>query len=60
VLVVVLWRGADEPTSGLDSTTTLTLVNGLKEMARLGTTILVILHQPSVKVRSVGATGAQA
>jgi len=36
----------DEPTSGLDSTASLLLVQQLKRMARLGMTIVMIIHQP--------------
>lgn len=36
----------DEPTSGLDSTASLVLVQQLKRMAKLGMTIIMIIHQP--------------
>jgi ABC-type multidrug transport system ATPase subunit len=36
----------DEPTSGLDSTASLAIVNSLNKMARLGTTIIMVIHQP--------------
>ncbi|CAE7805276.1 ABCG24 [Symbiodinium necroappetens] len=36
----------DEPTSGLDATASLLLVQQLKRMARLGVTIVMVIHQP--------------
>ena len=36
----------DEPTSGLDATASLVLVQQLKRMAKLGMTIIMIIHQP--------------
>ena len=36
----------DEPTSGLDSMASLVLVQQLKRMAKLGMTIIMIIHQP--------------
>ena len=40
----------DEPTSGLDSATSMTLLNGLHELADLGTTIVATLHQPRKEI----------
>ncbi|KAL7558424.1 hypothetical protein ACA910_015766 [Epithemia clementina (nom. ined.)] len=40
----------DEPTSGLDSTTSYTVVNSLKEMARAGANVITVLHQPKYEV----------
>jgi len=37
----------DEPTSGLDSATSYELLEALKELAKKGTNIVVVLHQPS-------------
>jgi energy-coupling factor transporter ATP-binding protein EcfA2 len=36
----------DEPTSGLDSTSSLMLVEQLKQMTKLGMTIIMVIHQP--------------
>ncbi|CAJ1389625.1 unnamed protein product [Effrenium voratum] len=36
----------DEPTSGLDSNSSLVLVQQLKRLAKLGMTIVMIIHQP--------------
>merc|ERR1719419_1130466 len=36
----------DEPTSGLDATSSLTIVNSLKKMTRLGMTSIMVVHQP--------------
>ncbi|CAE7914035.1 ABCG25 [Symbiodinium necroappetens] len=36
----------DEPTSGLDATASLMIVQQLKRMARLGVTIVMVIHQP--------------
>mmetsp|Transcript_33644 Transcript_33644/g.69975 ORF Transcript_33644/g.69975 Transcript_33644/m.69975 type:complete len:916 (-) Transcript_33644:135-2882(-) len=40
----------DEPTSGLDSTTSYTVVNSLKDMARAGANVITVLHQPKYEV----------
>eukprot|EP00164_Ancoracysta_twista_P001279 GFYU01001677.1.p1 GENE.GFYU01001677.1~~GFYU01001677.1.p1 ORF type:complete len:808 (-),score=215.27 GFYU01001677.1:64-2487(-) len=37
----------DEPTSGLDSSTALTIIKTLNELAKAGRTIITSLHQPS-------------
>lgn len=37
----------DEPTSGLDSTTAQRIVSTLSEMAKVGRTVLMTIHQPS-------------
>lgn len=36
----------DEPTSGLDATASLQVIGSLKEIANLGTTVLMVIHQP--------------
>jgi len=36
----------DEPTSGLDSTASLDIVKSLKRIARLGVTVVAVIHQP--------------
>jgi len=36
----------DEPTSGLDATSSLLLVKQLRKMAKLGMTIVMVVHQP--------------
>lgn len=36
----------DEPTSGLDSTTSIELVEMLKEMSNIGMTLVMVIHQP--------------
>jgi len=41
---------ADEPTSGLDSATSLDVVGALHAMARRGSTVAVVLHQPSMQI----------
>lgn len=40
----------DEPTSGLDSTTALTVVQSLKELALTGANVIAVLHQPKYEV----------
>ena len=40
----------DEPTSGLDSTTSYDLLEALHVLAKKGTNILVVLHQPSYQL----------
>jgi ABC-type multidrug transport system ATPase subunit len=40
----------DEPTSGLDSTTALQVVETLKNLCRKGRTVIVTVHQPSMRV----------
>jgi ABC-type multidrug transport system ATPase subunit len=40
----------DEPTSGLDSTSALTVVQSLKELAVTGATVVAVLHQPKYEV----------
>jgi len=36
----------DEPTSGLDATSSLAIVHSLKQMAQLGMTSIMVIHQP--------------
>ena len=36
----------DEPTSGLDSTTSRDIMGVLRDVANLGVTVVVVLHQP--------------
>ncbi|KAJ3097132.1 hypothetical protein HDU97_005134 [Phlyctochytrium planicorne] len=40
----------DEPTSGLDSTSALDLADILKSAARLGLTIVSVIHQPRIEI----------
>ncbi|KAJ4400756.1 hypothetical protein N0V85_005678 [Neurospora sp. IMI 360204] len=40
----------DEPTSGLDATSARSLMSTLKALARLGITVIVIIHQPRVEI----------
>eukprot|EP01083_Nonionella_stella_P031882 87225_1 len=40
----------DEPTSGLDSTTSNDVMDVLKHIAKRGTTIVVVLHQPRYEI----------
>lgn len=40
----------DEPTSGLDSYAAYSIVNTLKDLARLGCTVISTIHQPSSEV----------
>lgn len=40
----------DEPTSGLDSTTAMSLVHTLRELARDGRSIITTIHQPSSRL----------
>lgn len=40
----------DEPTSGLDSTTSLTVVQSLKDMANSGVNVIAVLHQPKYEI----------
>ncbi|GMI46325.1 hypothetical protein TrCOL_g9564 [Triparma columacea] len=40
----------DEPTSGLDSATSYELLEALKEIAKKGTNVIVVLHQPSYQL----------
>jgi hypothetical protein len=40
----------DEPTSGLDSTSALTVVQSLKDLALTGATVVAVLHQPKYEV----------
>jgi len=40
----------DEPTSGLDSTTSFTVMNSLRDMARAGANVITVLHQPKYEV----------
>ncbi len=40
----------DEPTSGLDSSTSALVMARLKEIAALGTTVVVVLHQPRYEI----------
>jgi ABC-type multidrug transport system ATPase subunit len=40
----------DEPTSGLDSYAAYNIINTLKDLARLGCTIISTIHQPSSEV----------
>ncbi|CCW65175.1 unnamed protein product [Phytomonas sp. EM1] len=42
----------DEPTSGLDSVTSAKLVKQLRELARVGRTIIYTIHQPTAEVLS--------
>eukprot|EP00475_Leptophrys_vorax_P017191 TRINITY_DN2380_c0_g2_i2.p1 TRINITY_DN2380_c0_g2~~TRINITY_DN2380_c0_g2_i2.p1 ORF type:complete len:1054 (+),score=272.70 TRINITY_DN2380_c0_g2_i2:35-3196(+) len=36
----------DEPTSGLDSTASLEVLSSLKDLSRLGVTVIAVIHQP--------------
>ncbi|TPX55433.1 hypothetical protein PhCBS80983_g05319 [Powellomyces hirtus] len=40
----------DEPTSGLDSTSALSVCENLKEVARLGLTVVSVIHQPRYEI----------
>lgn len=40
----------DEPTSGLDSTTCLTVIQSLKDLADTGANVITVLHQPKYEV----------
>jgi ABC-type multidrug transport system ATPase subunit len=40
----------DEPTSGLDATTALSLISTLKDLASLGYSIAVVIHQPRTTI----------
>ena len=40
----------DEPTSGLDSTTSLSVIASIKDMADTGANIITVLHQPKYEI----------
>ncbi|KAK4373982.1 hypothetical protein RND71_004659 [Anisodus tanguticus] len=40
----------DEPTSGLDSTTALRIVSSLRDLAKGGRTVVMMIHQPSSRL----------
>ncbi len=40
----------DEPTSGLDATSASSIMRTLKELSRLGITIVTIIHQPRQEI----------
>jgi ABC-type multidrug transport system ATPase subunit len=40
----------DEPTSGLDATSALSIIEILKELSRLGITVVCIIHQPRLEI----------
>jgi len=40
----------DEPTSGLDSATALSIIQNLKEICVSGRTVILTIHQPSMKI----------
>jgi len=40
----------DEPTSGLDSTTSLSVLKALKDMANTGVNVVAVLHQPKYEI----------
>jgi len=40
----------DEPTSGLDSTSSEIILAALKELSRLGRTIIMVIHQPRYSI----------
>jgi len=40
----------DEPTSGLDSTTSLSVIQALKDMANTGVNVVAVLHQPKYEI----------
>jgi ABC-type multidrug transport system ATPase subunit len=40
----------DEPTSGLDATAALEIIEILGKIARLGTTVIAVVHQPRVEI----------
>lgn len=43
----------DEPTSGLDAASSLAIVQSLKRMAQLGTTSIMVIHQPRYSLFSL-------
>ena len=40
----------DEPTSGLDSTSSLEVMDMLDQIAKIGTTVVAVIHQPRVEI----------
>ncbi len=43
----------DEPTSGLDSTSSKEVCDALRTVARLGLTVITVIHQPRYEIRIV-------
>ena len=39
----------DEPTSGLDATTTIDLISSLDKLAKIGMTVVMVIHQPRIE-----------